>query len=114
MFLKHRNIISKIKRSKVTDYAALIVISGRVLAISSAQEGISGSIFYLFGKFVCLSCSNVRAFHENSDRYSYQPLEHQYPTDRLLLSFEVTSTNSVDPDQTNLGNRLIWVHTCVN
>ena len=51
MFLKNKNIIFKIRRSKVTDYAALIelsltakaatliFISGRCSAFSYAKEG---------------------------------------------------------------------------
>ena len=46
----------------------LIFISGRGLAISSAQK--RESRLYLFGKELisCSSRANVRAFHENSDR----------------------------------------------
>ena len=36
MFLKNRNIRSKIKRSKVTDYAALISVSNNVITGASA------------------------------------------------------------------------------
>ena len=46
MFLKNKNIF-KIRRSKVTDYAALIFISGRGSAFSSAKQGKSGSIYNL-------------------------------------------------------------------
>ena len=46
--------------------ATLIFISGRGSAISSAKEGKSG------GKELisCLSCANVRAFHENPTVYT--------------------------------------------
>ena len=47
MFLKNKNIIFKIRRSKVTDYAALIFISGCGSAISSAKEGNSCYIYNL-------------------------------------------------------------------
>ena len=61
-----------------------------------------GTRFYLFGKELirCLSCANVSAFHENLDRYIYKPLKRQYIKERLLLTFEATSTNSADPDKT--------------
>ena len=63
--------------------------SGRVWAISSAQEGKLGSI-YMVKLISCLSC--------------------QYNKIGLLLSLEVTSTESLDPDQT-APFPLIWVHT---
>ena len=44
--------------------AKLILISGRALAISSAKEGKSGSIY----KVSCLGRANVYAFHENPNR----------------------------------------------
>ena len=41
----------------------------------------------------------MHAFHGKSDCYIYLPLEHQGNKDCLLVSFEATSTNNVDPDQ---------------
>ena len=49
--------------------AALIFISGRGSAISSAKQRKSGSIFNLvMNKLVGLGHANVRAFHENPNR----------------------------------------------
>ena len=47
--------------------ATLIFISGRGLAISSAKQGKSGSIYYLVKNFKisCLGRTNVCAFREN-------------------------------------------------
>ena len=55
------------------------MFSGRGSAISSAEEGKSGSI-YLVKLISCLSC--------------------QYNKGRLLLPLEATSTISLDPDPT--------------
>ena len=41
-------------------------VSGRGSAISSANEGKSASIY-----LVKMNCANVRALHENPDRYIY-------------------------------------------
>ena len=66
-------------------------------------------MFYLFGKdsIVCLSCSKMCAFHENSDRIYTEPtliLKAHISKCCMYLSsaeiFEAFSTNSVDPDQT--------------
>ena len=46
--------------------ATLIFISGRGLAISSAKQGKSGSIYNLVKS--CLGSTNVHAFHENPYR----------------------------------------------
>ena len=43
----------------------------------------------------------MHAFHGNPDRYIYLPLERQCNKDRLLVSFEATSTNNVDQGQVN-------------
>ena len=47
--------------------ATLIFISGCGLAISSAKQGKSGSIYNLLNN-CCLGRANVRAFHENPNR----------------------------------------------
>ena len=42
---------------------------GVVSAISSAEQGKSGSIFDLMKNLIsCFGCANVRAFHENPKR----------------------------------------------
>ena len=49
--------------------ATLIFISGRGSAISSAEQGKSGSIYNLVkNNLVVLGRTNVRAFHENPNR----------------------------------------------
>ena len=49
--------------------ATLIFIYGRGLAISSAEEGKSGSIYNLVKELISsLDRANVRAFHENHNR----------------------------------------------
>ena len=41
----------------------------------------------------------MHAFYGNHDRYIYLTLERQCNNDRLLVSFEATSTNNVDQDK---------------
>ena len=54
MFLKDRNISSKIKRSKVTDYAALIIISAIIMvhALSIVSFNKLKNSRLLFGGYV--------------------------------------------------------------
>ena len=57
MFLKNRNIIAKIKRSKVTDYAALSKAFDKVphkrLLHKIESHGISGNVAALIGEWLC-------------------------------------------------------------
>ena len=46
VFLKNRNICSKIKRSKVTDYAALIIINPCIKAIQVAGSRLLSKTHY--------------------------------------------------------------------
>ena len=50
----------------------LIFISGRGLAISSAEQGKSCSIYDLVKIFIsCFGRANLRAFHENPNRITF-------------------------------------------
>ena len=59
MFLKNRNIISKMKRSKVTDYAALNSIA--IFYISSGKAGIkTGVVLSVFkSRYRFLKIANI-------------------------------------------------------
>ena len=75
MFLKNRNISSKIKRSKVTDYAALKnIFLSRVLGLSQVGP------FFLFSCGVCLRSVTAGATYHVILYHSYQ-LKHEISRD---------------------------------
>ena len=107
MFLKNRNIISKIRRSKVTDYAALIVtdVCDKTVKNIRMECKINAAdfVFYQCEEYACMLYENcVKITVQQSLPFSYTTGKYanttcRYKTHQIHVTARVRLIKTYEP-----------------